>query len=109
MTSTPLEWHLGQSFYYQGNHVKAFDHYKKAALQNPFHMQVLNDLGALYEEKGDHVSAMNCFDRVFAMNPDFPDARMNLVAVYFNTGETEKAFDILKNHPYKYSENGMLI
>jgi len=103
LTSTPLSWHIGQSYYYQGNHQMAFNKYKEASLENPYHMQVLNDLGALYEEQGNHKIALSYFNRVFAINPDFPDTKLNMVAYYFNTGEIEKAYDILKTHIYKHT------
>ncbi|HMT29994.1 MAG TPA: O-antigen ligase family protein [Bacteroidia bacterium] len=103
LTATPLSWHIGQSYYYQGNHQKAFEQYLLASRVNPYHMQVWNDLGALYEEQKNHAKALECFNRVFAMNPDFPDAKMNMVAYYFNTGEVDKAYDILKNHLYKFT------
>ena len=103
LTSTPLSWHLGQSYYYQGNHQMAFNQYKQASIENPYHMQVLNDLGALYEEQGNHAEALRYFNRVFAINPNFPNTTLNMVAYYFNTGEVEKAYDILKNHSYKYT------
>lgn len=103
MTGTPLSWHLGQAYYYQGNHQMAFNKYKQAVLENPFHMQALNDLGALYEAQGKHEDALSCFNRVFEINSDFPDTKMNMAALYFNTGDVEKAYVILKTHIYKHT------
>lgn len=103
LSGTPLSWHSGQSYYYQGNHKLAFNKYLQASLENPYHMQVLNDLGALYEEQGNHSAALSYFNRVFDINPDFPDTKMNMVAYYFNTGHVEKAYDVLNKHRYKHS------
>ncbi|MBL7916371.1 MAG: O-antigen ligase family protein, partial [Bacteroidia bacterium] len=71
ITGTPIEWYIGHALYHQNNHKQAYTHYKKAAAQNPWHMQVLNDYGALEEERGNHTVALEMFNRVQSINPDF--------------------------------------
>ncbi|MBL7915123.1 MAG: hypothetical protein JNL49_08755, partial [Bacteroidia bacterium] len=79
-------------------------HYKKAAAQNPWHMQVLNDYGALEEERGNHTVALEMFNRVQSINPDFMNTRMNLIAVHFNMGNVDKAFELAITHPQRFNE-----
>jgi len=96
LSGTPIQWYLAQSMYYQGKTDSAFSHYLQAEVHNPYHMQVLNDLGAQYESRGDHKKAMEYFSRVFAINSDFQDSKWNLVAVYYNSGQIEKAYELIK-------------
>lgn len=103
-TSTPLDWYEGLALYYQNNHQAAFPLYQSAALQNPYHMQVLNDLGALYEEQKNHVEAISLFNRVFAINPDFANAKLNMIAVHFNMGNIEKAYEMMRVYPYRFND-----
>ena len=104
ITGTPIEWYIGHALYHQNNHQQAYSHYKKAAAQNPWHMQVLNDYGALEEERGNHTVALEMFNRVQSINPDFMNTKMNLIAVYFNMGNVDKAFELAVTHPQRFNE-----
>lgn len=104
LTGTPLSWHLGQACYYQNDQSSAFNYYLIASKQNPYHMQVLNDLGALYETNKNHTEALKCFNRVFEINPDFPDSKWNMAALYFNTGEVDKALEVVKEIKPRFTD-----
>lgn len=104
ITGTPVEWYIGHAFYHQNNHQMAYPHYKKAAEQNPWHMQVINDYGALEEERGNHQVALEMFNRVLTINPDFMNTKMNLIAVHFNMGNVDKAFELAATYPHRYNE-----
>lgn len=104
ITGTPIEWYIGHALYHQNNHQQAYSHYKKAAAQNPWHMQILNDYGALEEERGNHTVALEMFNRVQSINPDFMNTKMNLIAVYFNMGNVDKAFELAVAHPQRFNE-----
>lgn len=104
ITGTPIAWYIGHALYHQNNHKQAYPHYKKAAQQNPWHMQVLNDYGALEEEMGNHQVALEMFNRVQSINPDFMNTKMNLIAVHFNMGNVDKAYELAVAHPQRFNE-----
>lgn len=64
-------------------------------------MQVVNDLGSMYEMRGDHINSVKCFHRVLEINPAFAMSLQNLASAKFNIGETDSAFYYLQKYPYK--------
>jgi len=101
ITSTPLYWYNGLARYYMNDYEGAFQEYFKAEKLNPYHMQVVNDLGSMYEMRGDHFNSVKCFHRVLEINPAFAMSLQNLSSAKFNMGEVDSAFYYLQKYPYK--------
>ncbi len=93
ITGTPVRWHVGQAYYYEGNQQKALSNYLAAERQNPYHVNILNDIGAVYENQKEHTLAIRYFDRVFELIPGYSDAVWNMIAVNYNTGKLDEAFN----------------
>jgi O-antigen ligase len=112
-TGTPVSWYIGQAAYWQGDTAEALRQYKVAAQQNPLHIQVLNDLAAVYESRGEHEKALHLLNKVLSISPQFDEALLNLIAVHFNSGKVDIAYKELVSFPHKHlrkwTENAKMI
>jgi O-antigen ligase len=95
-SSTPLAWYQGVASFKLGNIDKAMFYYKRAQAYHPWHLDVLNDLGACYNEHKDRAQAIDCFTGALAISPLFEPAAINLAAVYYNAGQYCLAHGILE-------------
>lgn len=100
-TTTPLVWYRGFANFYSGNQQAALNDFKAAEKINPYHIQVLNDLGACYNLSGDIAKAMECYQRVIAIAPRYQGALENISVIYYNSGNIDSAFAILTRYPLK--------
>ncbi|MBK9048040.1 MAG: O-antigen ligase family protein [Bacteroidetes bacterium] len=51
VTATPVSWYQGYCWFYLGNIDAAFNAFKEAEKNNPYHLKLLNDLGTCYNIK----------------------------------------------------------
>gem|GEM_PF-1960590 len=100
-TSTPLNWYLGLTSYYAGDTAAAFNYYKQALDQNPYHVQVLNDLGTMYEKKGNTAMAIDLYKTTLMISPANANAVLNLTVAYYHAGDFGNALSTLKKNPEK--------
>jgi len=94
-TSTPLAWYRGEAYLGLNEVDSALISYQDAYVINPYHIHVLNNLGAVYEMKGNHEEAIRFFSKALEVMPGFTETVINLAAAYFNNGEYEKAYSTL--------------
>jgi O-antigen ligase len=94
-SSTPLAWYQGIASFKLGNIDKAAYYFKRARVFHPWHLDVLNDLGACYNAQNDRLRAIECFSQALAVSPGFEPAVINLAALYYNTGQYALAHSIL--------------
>ncbi len=90
-TATPLNWYKGFANYYIGTDSSLY-YFELAEKINPYHVQVLSDIGASLENKGEHEKAISYLNRAIAITPRFKQARLNLAIAYFNTDKIDNAF-----------------
>ena len=90
-TVTPLNWYKGFAHYYMGTDSSLY-YFELAEKLNPYHVQVLSDIGASLENKGEHEKAISYLNRAIAITPRFKQARLNLAIAYFNTDKIDDAF-----------------
>lgn len=115
ITGTPLNWYLGFTRYYSGDTLGAFTNFKKAVEENPYHLQVLNDLGTLYEKQGAFEKAIELYDRALLVSPYNFSSQINRTVAYYNQGNLKEAFTSIKSFPdttrmdYKNVVNALLI
>jgi O-antigen ligase len=95
LTATPLSWYRGFGHYYNNKKDSALFYFKKAEESNPYHIQVLSDIGACYENEGNHAEAEKYLEKAVTITPLFPYAIENIAVVYINTGNIEKAYSII--------------
>jgi O-antigen ligase len=95
-TSAPLEWYCGVSFFNMGHLDQAYSRFLAAYNKHPFHIHVLNNLGTCYELKGDQKMAQNFYLKALSISPRFEESLLNLCASYFNTGQTDLAYEKLR-------------
>lgn len=103
LTSTPLSWYKGFSFFYSQQVDSALIYFHQAELQSPYHLQVLNDLGACYENKGEHEKALGYFDKALKITPMYEQTMLNKIVSLYNSGRIEEAYAILHSRKYSYS------
>ena len=94
-TAAPLRWFRGVAEYDLGDYEGAFQSFQSAYQVNPNHLYVLNNLATSYVRRGKTDSARSFYEKALRISPNFEDAVFNLTAVYFNSGELEKADDLL--------------
>jgi O-antigen ligase len=94
-TATPLSWYRGEAHFMLGNYEEAFSDYKRALLQHPNHMHVLNNLATCYELRGFHDRAIEYYRQAILVYPGFDDALINLAAVLYNIEQFQEASDII--------------
>lgn len=93
-TGTPLNWYKGFAHFYSGSDSSLY-YFQLAESQNPFHIQVLSDLGASYENIGEHLKAIAYFKRVLGITPRYKEARLNLAVAQFNSNKFEDALSTI--------------
>lgn len=90
LTGTPLNWYKGFAFHYSGSDSALF-YFKKADLQNPYHIQTISDIGAILENKGKHTEAIKYFNRALSIIPRYTEAHFNLAIAYYNLNKPYEA------------------
>jgi tetratricopeptide (TPR) repeat protein len=63
---------------------------------DPFNLDLVYRLGALYQKKGDLDHAVGYYKRALKNNPEFVPALQNLAIVYSQKGDNVAALDVLK-------------
>lgn len=94
--ATPISWYRGLACYHGGDTLLAMTHFLNAEHVNPFHLQVLNDIGACYEHQGQHAKAIDYFTRAFNIFPIH--TLQNLLAATYNSKQYKKAYDLAYEH-----------
>ncbi len=92
-TGTPLDWYMGFAHFHSGHSDSAYYYFKKAELQNPYHVQVLSDIGASLENMGRHADAIKYFEKLLLIIPNYKEGRFNLSIAYYNSGKLSAAFE----------------
>jgi tetratricopeptide (TPR) repeat protein len=106
-TATPFSWYKGMAFFYSGNVSAAKAAYEDALEKNPYHIQLLNDLGTTLEQMNERERAAEIYQRALRITPLFPHTLLNISACYFNAGKKDSAFiyiDKLYNMRLSYQE-----
>ncbi len=90
-TSTPLEWHSGNSFYNKADYKNALISYHSALEHNPYHVHVLNNMGSCHYALQEMEQAEKYYRTALSLNPKFVETRMNFASFQFNKGLIDSA------------------
>jgi O-antigen ligase len=93
--STPISWYSGGAYFNMGYIDKAVKEYEKAAILNPYHIYVLNDLASNYSQLGKNQEAIDLYKQALKIAPHYQDALFNLAAVYYNVDSIDRAYATL--------------
>lgn len=74
-----------------GDFVQALSYYQKAIQIDPHYVEVLNDLGVVYENLGDDECALKMYEESLRLNPHYLPAHTNLAFFYERKGNIDKA------------------
>ncbi len=94
-TSSPINFYKGVAYFAMNNIDSALSDFELARKVHPYHLHILNNLAACYEQKGNHTKAIECLNEALRISPDFQDALVNLSAAYYNTGNIYKAREVI--------------
>jgi O-antigen ligase len=94
-TSVPICWYTGNAYASCGNFSRALEDLEKAAKQNPYNRNVLNDLASALVMKGDTTMAKKYYTESARISPRFDDAKLNLVAIYISERNYDRADSLL--------------
>jgi O-antigen ligase len=90
LLGTPLDWYRGFALNYMGSDSSLY-YFRRAESQNPYHIQILSDIGAKLENKGEHEEAIKYFNRAIAIIPGYKEAHFNLAIAYYKLGKPKEA------------------
>jgi tetratricopeptide (TPR) repeat protein len=102
LTGTPLDWYRGFAMNYMGSD-SALYYFRLAETQNPYHVQVISDIGATLENKGKHEEAISYLKRALNIIPRYREAHYNLAIAYYNTKRPADALTEI-NQSYAVSD-----
>jgi tetratricopeptide (TPR) repeat protein len=74
-----------------GDFAQALSYYQKAIQIDPLYVEVLNDLGVVYENLADDECALNMYQEALRLNPRYRPAHTNLAFFYERKGNIDKA------------------
>ena len=103
-TTTPAVWYRGVAYFSLGETDKAFVDFKKAYLENPYHLHVINNLATCYATNGSKEEALEYYNKVLKIKPYFWDAVFNKAILLYQLKKYDEAIKFLssekiKNHP----------
>jgi len=96
-TATPVSWYIGFASFYAGNREEAFLNFKEAEKINPYHFNLLNDIGTCYDLQGNSEMAKSYYHKAIDISPVFPDAIINLSVIYYNAGNIDSAYAFISS------------
>lgn len=113
-TATPVAWYKATAAYMNGKNAEALELYKVALVQTPYHVQVNNDIGAVYLNNGNYTEAEKYFNKAIDINPKFPDALFNKAVAVFNRGNKYGAYKLFRevgyiHQPPKYNDYMLVV
>ncbi len=97
-TSTPVKWCSGLGYYNLGEMDRAFADLSDAYHANPYHIHVLNNLATIYGIQKKDTEAIELYKEAMRISSDFSDAAANLSVMYFNIGNSDTAYQIIRNN-----------
>lgn len=113
-TATPVAWYYATAAYMNGKNDEALASYKDALLQTPYHVQINNDIGAVYLNNGNYTEAEKYFNKALEINEKFPDALFNKAVAVFNKGNKYGAYKLFRqvgyiHQPPKYNDYMLVV
>lgn len=96
MTLTPVNWYKGIAYYNMQNYMQANLYLKKAYLEFPYNLNVINNLGSSFAQIGNYEKAKELYNETLNISNEFDDARINLAILLYNEGRLEECFAELK-------------
>jgi O-antigen ligase len=89
--TTPLAWYAGLARAGQGDFAGAQQQFEIAAMQHPFHINTLNNLGSAHQVQGNIPKAIEFYEKALACSPHFDETLLNLSATYLLNKNRKKA------------------
>ncbi len=113
LMGTPLDWYRGFALNYMGSDSSLY-YFRKAESQNPYHIQILSDIGATLENKGQHEEAIRYLKRALTIIPGYKEAHYNLAIANYNLGKHEESLKEINQaymvgYPYQRTLEAILI
>ncbi len=93
--ATPITWYMGLAQHYQVNNQSALQYFQRAEKINPNHVQVLNDLGAAYQENNQYEEALVCYNKALTLLPNYDQTILNKSILFLVTGRIDSSYNTI--------------
>jgi hypothetical protein len=87
----PLNWFSGVAYFRSGNVEKANELFKKAIMETPYEVRVLNDYATSLVLLNKNEEAKIIFSECLRLDPYFDDSKFNLSAIYVFDNQLDSA------------------
>jgi len=95
-TSVPLHWYMANAYVNLKDYEKAQHAFLVAYKNNPYHRNVVNDLGSSFSMSNKDSLAKKYYREALRISPRFDDPKLNLAAVYIREKNWEGADTCLR-------------
>lgn len=99
-TSAPVFYYSGLGNFMAGNYESATKEFEKAAMYHPYHIHVLNGIGAAYQKLGNFEKSAENFKKSLAISPTFSRSSLNLAILYIENNKYEELINLLLDSPF---------
>ncbi len=98
-TAAPYEWYAASAKFQLGDATGALQGFQAAYKANPYHLHVLNNLGAAWARVGQLDSGIVYCQKAIALSPLFSEASLNLAIIYLNQNKVARAQQVVLQLP----------
>lgn len=103
-TATPIKWYSGLANFRLNNLKAAFNDFRLALSDNPFHSHTYNSLGIIKARESNFAEAEKYFKKALSLRPHATETLLNLSNIYLLNNEYQEAWIYLnKIDPYENS------
>jgi len=95
-TSTPIDFYIGESYYFDNNVKMAIPYLLNSSILSPYHLYTWNNLGGAYRYINEDLKALFCWEKAKMISTDFAETRINLAYYFLNQKDYLSAINQLK-------------
>lgn len=92
LTGIPVDWYQGMAHFGLGELDQSQECFESAYKAAPFQIQVIHNLGVVYEQKKAYDQAIQYYQKALKISPSFEEALLSLSACYYKKGMYHQAF-----------------
>ncbi|MBS1534993.1 MAG: O-antigen ligase family protein [Bacteroidetes bacterium] len=94
-TGIPIEWYEGMAHFGLGEISESALCFEKAYATAPYQIQVIHNLGVVYEQKNELDKAIKYYREALKISPEFEEALLSLAGCYYKKGMYHEAFIVI--------------
>ncbi|MFN8274008.1 MAG: O-antigen ligase family protein [Flavobacteriaceae bacterium] len=94
-TGIPIEWYQGMAHFGRGEISESATCFETAYATAPYQIQVIHNLGVVYEQKNELDKAIKYYREALRISPEFEEALLSLAGCYYKKGMYHEAFKVI--------------